>query len=89
MLAVSPTAMAQEGDEAVSRKVVLSDLDLNSAAGQRKADRRIAHAVTAVCPDRFERNLRRQLKARTCRNVARDSAEKGMAAYRSTKLAMD
>ena len=85
LLVASPIAAAQDNGHVASQKVVLADLDLNSAAGQRGADLRIARAVTAVCPDRFERDLRRQMTARSCQKVARSSAAEGLAAYRSAQ----
>ena len=89
LMAVTPIAMASEGSEAKSQRVHLADLDVKTADGQRRANARIARAVKDVCPDRYERNLRRQSRARDCQNVAKGSAAEAMADYRQYHLQSD
>ncbi|MCC2602323.1 UrcA family protein [Sphingopyxis yananensis] len=78
-----PAAHADDRSSISSQQVVVGDVNLDSAAGQRIVQNRMNHAVEKSCPDRFERDLRRQMRARSCQKVARTSGEAGLAAYRA------
>lgn len=81
-LSMPVVAQADERSSISSQSVVVGDVDLTSAAGQRVVHKRIGRAVENVCPDRFERDLRRQMRARSCQQVARSSADEGLNDYR-------
>lgn len=78
-----PVAHADDRSSISSQQVMVGDVNLDSAAGQRIVQKRMNHAVEKSCPDRFERDLRRQMRARSCQKVARTSGEAGLAAYRA------
>lgn len=79
-LAISTPAFAQ-GDDAVA--VGFGDLDLSTAAGSQRFERRVRQAATAVCGE-FSRDLRLNEAIGACKGraiaAARADAQVAMAA---------
>ena len=69
---VSTPALAQS-DAPAQRRVVVTTADLNlaSALGQRRLDRRLAHAVIDACQAASDADLAGQNEVRRCRDETR------------------
>lgn len=65
--AIKAAPALAEDVQAVSTIVRTADLDLNSAAGQRALDHRLAIAVVEVCGAPSDVDLAGQNRARACR----------------------
>lgn len=59
------------------------DLDLGSAAGVARLDRRIARAIALACPEDTTVEMRRKMALETCRTHAHEE----IAAQRATLIA--
>ena len=71
LAALAPNvALAQEEGHAEIH-IAYRDLDLRSPAGVKQLDRRIEHAVAAVCPDSDATDLARKFTVARCREAAR------------------
>ena len=67
---VPNAAPAQEAGHAEIH-IAYRDLDLQSPAGVKQLDRRIAHAIEAVCPDSDATDLARKFAVARCREAKR------------------
>ena len=70
LLAAAPAATQDTGT--LTARVQVSDLNLASAAGRAELDKRLARAVSAVCPDvQTIANARAVQQARSCKAETR------------------
>jgi UrcA family protein len=68
-------APVHANDHQIQQKMVsVSDLNLNSAEGQEKAQYRLAQAAKQVCPSAEVRDMALRAKAMKCREQAQSSA---------------
>lgn len=77
--AMVPPSAASAGDHTMSVRVSHADLNLATAAGREKLERRVATAVKRVCPSHFSRDLLTQRIARKCASDTRASLKPIMA----------
>ena len=88
---LTPTVACAQQPESVTAQVDYSDLDLASAAGQRRLEARVGRAVRQLCAEDGERGLRARSREKACMADATASAERelGLAlAGRNVRLAV-
>jgi len=71
LAALVPNAAPAQQEGHAEIHVAYRDLDLRSPAGVKQLDRRIEHAIDAVCPDPDATDLARKYRVARCREVAR------------------
>jgi len=93
LAALVPNAAPAQEDGRAEIHVAYRDLDLRSPAGVKQLDRRIEHAIEAVCPDPSATDLARKVAVARCRDAKRadvaDQRAKVLqnAAHRNAELA--
>jgi UrcA family protein len=67
-LAQGTTVLAPRADDALTERVSYADLNLASAAGRKRLEFRVDHAVGKVCPSGTD--IREALEGRSCAKAA-------------------
>jgi UrcA family protein len=92
LAALVPNAAPAQEEGHAEIHIAYRDLDLRSPAGVKQLDRRIEHAIEAVCPDPDATDLARKFAVARCReakraDVADQRAKVLRSARRDTELA--